>query len=425
MAFGKKLVSLLNKGIKYIKNVFAKYFRYKTFKETTKYLDKGIINGAADSALMLFVVDDWFGKPITKVSKTTAYTLFSLWMAGCIAVRLINLLFNDVAKATKGNAKLTFSMLKLLTKPIEDFINGFNIVAVPAFLFFEVFDFAALFSNQGYLACQIGTMVLSGIFGAHDAQQSFRKELQNVDKAMKQKKGRIENSHSKIKGYLDKLDKFEKHKIINLCKLLFIKGPQVILINYLNFTALNFYLSFVRKVYPPQLPFTKGSKTTVPFILTTAGIIPQALQAILNCSVDQYKNAQINEGDEVKNLAWKKFISANSRCLNVFYDVLSRYGMATVIFLVIKHTIETIKNISYDNTFITELLTGCIAALSMFHELIDSGRSNFKAYKNDLKEITNPSRRINLVQNDSGEDKNNEEQPLIINPVQSITSQLK
>ena len=57
MAFGRQLGHVLNEGWKYVKSFFT---NYDTFRKTAKYIDKGVINGGANSALMLFTVDDYF-----------------------------------------------------------------------------------------------------------------------------------------------------------------------------------------------------------------------------------------------------------------------------------------------------------------------------------------------------------------------------
>lgn len=387
MAFGRKFAHVLNAGWKLLKSAFKKYLlNYDTFKEVHKYAQKGVINGAADSALVLFTVDDYFHAAIKKLPKSMALTLFILWMTGCITFNIANLASDDLEKLAKGNLKIFFASCKLCIRPLLSFLSGFNTVGVPVFLFVEVFNFDELFSDESYITFQSIIMAVSVLLGLYDAQKTLRVELQNLHEVKK-------NCCSQMKTCLDTIDKIDNSKYAMACKLI-IEAPRVILLNYLDWTALGFYLSFIRKLLNSKLPFETGSKTTTPFLLTTVALIPKTSHAITNFFVEKYKKDAKTDLIPQKNLCWKKCILAASKFFNVSYDILSRFGANTVIFLVIKHTLEVINDTSYDYTRaaqISELLTICTAALSMFHEAIDSGRRNVQEYKDDLNKITDNS----------------------------------
>lgn len=388
MFSSRNLGYLLNDGINYLQKLFNSYFNYKTFYGVYKYVDKGVINGGANSALVLFTVDDYFHAVIKRLPKKIALTVFILWMAGCITLNVADLATDDLEKLSKGDLKVFFASCKLCIRPLLAFLNGFNIVGVPAFLFVEVFNFDELFSDEGYTIFQSVIMAVSFLLGLYDAQKALRTELRNIyNNVTKQNAEFQQESSAKIENCLNTLDKVGNSKYLIIPKL-FIEGSRVILINYLNFTALGFYLAFIRKVLNSKLPFQSGSKTTALFILTTTANISQAAHAIAGFFSEKYKKDAQDKYRRLKNLCWKKFIVAASKFLNISYDVFGRFGAVTVIFLVIKHTLEVINNSSYDNTRgseISEILTMCIAALAMFHEGIDSGRRNYEEYKEENK----------------------------------------
>ncbi|MGD9153748.1 MAG: hypothetical protein PVG30_08905 [Gammaproteobacteria bacterium] len=417
MAFGRQLGHVLNVGWNWLKKTVKKYFVYNTFKKIHKYVQKGVINGGADSALVLFTVDDYFHAVIKRLPKTAALTLFILWMTGCITLNIADLAADDLEKLAKGNLKTFFASCKFCIRPLLSFLNGFNTVGVPTFLFVEVFNFDKLFSDENYINFQSIIMAVSFLLGLYDAQKTLRVELQNLCKARNNK---VKKCSSQGEKCLSTIDSIENSKCVMALKLI-IEIPRLVLYNYLDWTALGFYLSFIRKLFDLKLPFEFGSKTTIPFVLTTTAVIPKTLHALTNFFAKKYKKDAQTNSETPKNLFWKKFILAVSKFLNISYDILSRFGAVTVVFLVIKHTLEIINDVSYDGTRaaeISEILTMCAAALSMFHEGIDSAIRNFQEYKDDLEKI------INGKVGDIAQENKDEKQPLIINnPVQkSITS---
>lgn len=395
---------------KQLKDTFKKYFSYNTFKEIHKYTQKGVINGGANSALVLFTVDDYFHAVIKRLPKKAAMTLFVLWMTGCITLNIADLTADDCEKLAKGDLKTFFALCKLCIRPTLSFLNGFNTVGVPVFLFVEVFNFDQLFSDKRYIDFQCFIMALSVLLGLYDAQKSLRVEFQNLRKYFK-----CPENHNEYQSIDDNKDDDNDKKIdedisseckkvckqcVEISQTILIEIPRIILFNYLDWTALGFYLAFVRKLFNKKLPFESGSKITIPFLLTTAAIIPRASCAITNFFAKKYMKDAKNNSEAPKNLGWIKFMLMASKSLNVSYDILSRFGAVTVIFLVIKHTLEVINSTSYDGTRaaqISELLTMCTAALSMFHEAIDSGLKNYQEYWDDLEKITAQSLSINKV----------------------------
>lgn len=372
----------------WLKRVINEYlFNYDTFSEVHKYIQKGLINGAADSALVLFTVDDYFNEVIKKLPRNVALTLSILWMTGCITLNIANLASDDLEKLANGDLKVFFASCKICIRPLLSFLNGFNLVGVPVFLFVEVLNLNELFSDEGYITFQSIVMGVSALLGLYDAQKTLREELQNLLKV----KNLHNSSSSRVLSEIN--NEIENSKCGTVCKLT-IEVPRLVLLNYLDWTALGFYLSFIRKLFNSKLPFEPGSKTTTPFLLFTAALIPKVSHKITTLLVEKYKEDAKTNVTTQKNLCWKKCVLAASKFFNVSYDILSRLGANTVIFLVIKHTLEVINDTSYDYTRaaqISELFTMCAVALSMYHEAIDSGRRNIKGYKDDLDQMLGKS----------------------------------